>query len=34
MEKNSKVSIDYSQTVDYVFENLEDYNATMKRKVL
>ena len=34
MKKNSKPSIYYSQTVDDVFENLEDYNATMKEKVL
>ena len=32
--KNPKVFIDYSQTIDNVFENLEDYNPTMKRRVL
>ena len=32
--KNLKAFIDYSQTVDDVYENLEDYNATKKRKVL
>ena len=32
--KNLKAFIDYSQTIDYVYENLEDYNATKKRKVL
>ena len=26
--------IDYSQTIDDVYENLEDYNQTKKRKVL
>ena len=31
--KNPKVFIDYSQTIDNVFENLEDYNPTMKRRV-
>ena len=32
--KNPKVFIDYSQTTDYVYENLEDYNPTKKRIVL
>ena len=32
--KNPKAFIDYSQTVDDVYENLEDYNPTKKRKVL
>ena len=32
--KNPKVLIDYSQTIDYVYENLEDYNPTKKRRVL
>ena len=30
---NSKAFIDYSKTVDDVYENLEDYNPTKKRKV-
>ena len=32
--KNPKALIDYSQTIDDVYENLEDYNPTKKRKVL
>ena len=32
--KNSKTFIDYSQTIDDVYENLEDYNPTKKRRVL
>ena len=32
--KNRKAFIDYSQTIDDVYENLEDYNPTKKRKVL
>ena len=32
--KNPKAFTDYSQTIDNVFENLEDYNPTKKRKVL
>ena len=32
--KNLKAFIDYSQTIDYVYENLEDYNPAKKRKVL
>ena len=32
--KNPKALIDYSQTVDHVYENLEDYNPTKKRRVL
>ena len=31
--KNPKVFIDYLQTIDNVYENLEDYNPTMIRKV-
>ena len=26
--KNPKVFVDYSETIDDVYENLEDYNAT------
>ena len=33
-KKNGKAFIDYSQTIDDIFENLEDYNPTIKRKVL
>ena len=32
--KNLKTSIDYSQTIDDVYENLEDYNLTKKRRLL
>ena len=32
--KNPKKFLDFSQTIDDVYENLEDYNKTMKRKVL
>ena len=32
--KNSKAFIDYLQTIDVVYENLEDYNPPKKRKVL
>ena len=32
--KYTKALIDYSQTIDDVYENLEDYNPTMKRAVL
>ena len=32
--KNPKAFIDFSQTVDYVYENLEDYNPTKKKRVL
>ena len=32
--KNLKAFIDYSQTIDDVYENLEDYNPTKKRRVL
>ena len=32
--KNPKAFIDYSQTTDDVYENLEGYNPTKKRKVL
>ena len=32
--KNLKAFIDYSQIIDGVYENLEDYNTTKKRRVL
>ena len=32
--KNLKAFIDYSQIIDDVYENLEDYNPTKKRRVL
>ena len=32
--KNPKAFIDYSQKIDDVYENLEDYNPTKKRRVL
>ena len=32
--KNSKTFIDYSQTIDDVYENVEDYNPPNKKKVL
>ena len=32
--KNPKAFIDNSQTIDDVYENLEEYNPTKKRKVL
>ena len=32
--KNPKAFIDYSHTIDDVYENLEDYNLTKKRGVL
>ena len=32
--KNPKAFVDYSQTIDDVYENLEDYNPTKKRRVL
>ena len=32
--KNPKALIDYSQTFDDVYENLEDYNPTKKKRVL
>ena len=32
--KNSTAFIDYSQTIDDVYENFEDYNPTKKRRVL
>ena len=32
--KNPKALIDYSQTIDHAYENLEDYNPTKKRRVL
>ena len=32
--KNPKAFIDYSETIDDVYGNLEDYNPTKKRRVL
>ena len=32
--KNPKVFIVYSQTVDDIYQNLEDYNQKKKRKLL
>ena len=32
--KNPKVWIDHSQTIDDVYEVLEDYNTTKKRRML
>ena len=32
--KNPKLFIDYSQTIDDIYENLEDYSPTKKRRVL
>ena len=32
--KNSKAFIDFSQAIDDVYENVEDYNQTKKRSVL
>ena len=32
--KNQTAFIDFSQTIDDVYENLEDYNPTKKRRVL
>ena len=32
--KNPKAFIDYLQTTDHVYENLEDYNPKRKRRVL
>ena len=32
--QNQKAIIDYSQTIDDVYENLEEYNPVKKRKVL
>ena len=34
ISKNRKAFIDYSQTIDDVYKNLEDYNPTKKSKVL
>ena len=31
--KNPKAFIDYSETINDVYENLEDYNPTKKRKL-
>ena len=33
-EKNSKGFIDCCQSIDDVYENLEDYNSKKKRKVV
>ena len=33
-EKISKAFIDYSQTTDDVYENLEHYNPTQKKKLI
>ena len=32
--KNPKALIDYSKTIDDIYENLEDYNPTKNRRVL
>ena len=32
--KNPKVFIDHSQTINDLYQNLEDYNPTKKRRVL
>ena len=32
--KNPKAFIDYSQIIDDIYENLEDYNPAKKRRVL
>ena len=32
--KNSKAFIDYSQAIDDIYENLEDYNPKKKTKML
>ena len=32
--KNPKAFIDYSQTIDDVYENLGDYNPTKKKRVI
>ena len=32
--KNPKAFTDYSQIIDVVYENLENYNPTKKRRVL
>ena len=34
LKKNSKTFIDYSQTINDVYENLKHYDPTKKRKVL
>ena len=34
IRKDPKAFIDYSQTIDHVYENLEDYNPTKKRSAL
>ena len=30
--ENTKAFIDYSQTIDDIYENLEDYNPTRQRR--
>ena len=32
--KNTRAIIDYSQTIDNIYENLEDYNPPKKTKLL
>ena len=32
--KNPEAFVDYSQKIDDIYENLEDYNQTKKRKLL
>ena len=32
--KNPNTFIDYPKTIDHVYENLEDYNPTKKKRVL
>ena len=32
--KNLKAFIDYSQAIHNIYENLEDYNSTNKRRIL
>ena len=34
IKKNPKAFIDYSQTIDDVYENLEDHNPIKKKRVL
>ena len=31
---NSKVFIEYSNNMDYIFKNIEEYNPNKKRKIL
>ena len=33
MLKDPKVFIDYSQAIDHIYQNLENYNQTKKRLV-